>query len=149
MSDFDDIVTEIKYNDDFYAAFMEQRQALRRSNPEGYDITAPGCYAWQQLPPEERATALYRLFRAYFWQIHEEEQRASLDQAAADPAKTYLGPDDESLLYESLSYAERDSQGPDKVATVLADSLANVLAEVELLRHRVAMRDAKREGGAR
>ncbi|MFE9601974.1 hypothetical protein [Streptomyces hokutonensis] len=136
--DFDDIVDGITTTSTLYGAIQEARAKLHREHPGGIDVAKIGHEAWRQLTPVQQARALPELFTAYVIRLHDEERAQQLDTAAADETKTYLEPDDEHLLADSLSGAE--SIGPDaEVDGVSASALSNVLSELDLLRHRLAM----------
>lgn len=138
MTDFDEIASAFTSSTDFYAAVQETRARLHREHPGGIDVTRIGHEAWRQLTPVQQARALDGLFVAYIVRLYDEERTQQLDTAAADETKTYLEPDDEHLLADSLAGAE--AIGPDaQVDGVCASALANVLSELDLLRHRVAM----------
>lgn len=135
---FDDIVSELSHTSSLYGAVQEARAKLHREHPGGVDVARIGHEAWRQLTPMQQAQSLDGMFVAYIVRLHDEERAQQLDTAAADKTKTYLEPDDEHILADSLAGA--DSLGPDaQVDGVCASALSNVLSELDLLRHRLAM----------
>ncbi|MBZ3918173.1 hypothetical protein [Streptomyces acidiscabies] len=143
MSEFNEIASAITNSPDWYAAIQQSRTLLHRENPSGVDCTTIGHHAWRQLTPIQQAKALPDLFTAYLVQLHEEERAAKLQATAS--VKTYLEGDDEYILQDALQGVR--PIGEDTVIDgVCASALANVLDELDLLRHRLAMRDRK-EGG--
>lgn len=136
--EFDDIVSGIATSSALYGAVQEARAKLHREHPGGIDVARIGHEAWRQLTPVQQAQSLDGLFTAYIVRLHDEERARQLGAAAADETKTYLEPDDEHILADSLAGAE--SLGPDtQVDGVCASALSNVLSELDLLRHRLAM----------
>lgn len=141
---FEDIVPEI--DDDrmaWTAAYNEVRQASLHAE-ECVDVREYGRRAWQQLTPIQRALALDSLFSAYFHVIFEEEQADRVAAAVAAGAHC-LTADDWDDLARCLLYPE--GAGEDAVVVVLASSVANMLAEVQLLRQR--LEEHGPEGGGR
>ncbi|MFE9432188.1 hypothetical protein [Streptomyces sp. NPDC006640] len=124
----------------WYAAVQEAQAKLHREDPGAWiDVKAIGHAAWRELTPVEQAHALDDLFVAYIMRIHDEQRADRLDKAAAE-VKTYLVPDDEHLLQDALSAVDRPIP-EDAEVKVCASALANVLDELDLIRHRLAMRD--------
>jgi hypothetical protein len=116
----------------------EPRRRLDRETPGSWiDVKDIGHAAWRELTPIQQAKSLDGLFVAYVLRINDEQRAARLNQAAAE-VKTYLEPDDEHLLYDALS-AVRPIGEDTAVDGVCASALANVLNELDLLRHRLAM----------
>lgn len=147
--DFNEIAADLaNHGDDFYAQYQESRAILQRQNPGGVDVTKIGQHAWQQITPVQRAHALDGLFQAYFMKIYDEERAARLDTAAADETKTYLETDDVYLLHDALSGSHPIGEDTE-VNRVCASALCNVLAELELLQHRLAMTKDPAQGDAR
>lgn len=144
MSDseaFDEIASSLADSSSFYGAVQEARTKLHREHPGGIDVVLIGHEAWRQLTPVQQAQALDGLFVAYIVRLHDEERAARLDTAAAE-VKTYLQGDDEHILRDALFGIQ--PLGEDAtVDGVCASALANVLDELDLLRHRLAM--AKRD----
>lgn len=138
MNNFNEIVEGIDSGSDLYAAVQEARSRLHRERPGGVDVALIGHMAWRELTPLQQARALDGLFVAYIVRLHDEERAAKLDAAAAE-AKTYLEGDDEHLLHDALGSVR--PIGEDTEVTVCASALANVLDELDLIRHRLAMRD--------
>ncbi|MGW2226827.1 hypothetical protein [Streptomyces formicae] len=144
MNDFNEIVSEMVSGSDLYAAVQEARTKLHREHPGSIDVTLIGHEAWRQLTPVQQAHALDGLFVAYIVRLHDEERAAKLDAAAAE-AKTYLEGDDEYLLHDALG-AVRPIGEDTEVNGVCASALANVLDELDLLRHRLAMTKRDQDG---
>ncbi|MER5470843.1 hypothetical protein [Streptomyces sp. NPDC002685] len=134
---FDEIAADLADSSPFYGAVQEARTKLHREHPSGVDVTLIGHEAWRQLTPIQQAQALDGLFVAYIVRLHDEERSARLTAAAAE-VKTYLEGDDEHILHDALS-AVRPIGEETAVDGVCASALANVLDELDLLRHRLAM----------
>ncbi|MFE4701429.1 hypothetical protein ACFRIC_30645 [Streptomyces sp. NPDC056738] len=127
----------------WYAAVQEAQAKLHREDPGAWiDVKAIGHAAWRELTPVEQAHALDDLFVAYVLRVNDEQRAARLDQAAAE-VKTYLVGDDEHILQDQLGTVDRPI-AEDTEVKVCASALANVLDELDLIRHRLSMRD--REG---
>ncbi|MFD7986801.1 hypothetical protein ACFV4M_25935 [Kitasatospora indigofera] len=137
---FDGIVPEISDpRNAFPAAFNEVRAESFRTK-ESMDVCEFGRRAWQQITPVQRAYALDSLFHAYWRAIHDEEQHSRLNAKAAS-GTSYLEVADEEDLIQGLLH--QDGTGEDATVTVTAVSVANVLNELDLLRHRLAMARAE------
>lgn len=141
-----DLSSEITHSDDWYGAIQEARSKLHREHPSGVDVALIGHEAWRQLTPIQQAKALDGLFVAYIVRLHDEERASRLDAAAAT-VKTYLEGDDEHILYDALGTVGRPIAEDAEVA-VCASALANVLDELDLVRHRLAMARREADGGA-
>jgi hypothetical protein len=137
VNDFDGITAEMTSSDDWYAAVQEARARLDRERPGGAHTSDIGHEAWRQLTPVQQALALDGLFHAYIMRLHEEERAAQRDREMSDEPTTYLEPFDETLLTDAVVSVE--PLGPETQVTVYASALQNVLLEVDLLRHRLAM----------
>ncbi|MGW7722186.1 hypothetical protein ACWGJ6_02360 [Streptomyces canus] len=127
----------------FYSHVQEILQKQREEQPgHSIGLIEIGHAAWRNLTPVEQAHTLDTLFTAYIMRVIDEDRERELNAAASSDTKTYLGPDDLPHLAECLAgvdVIDEDAQ----VEGVFADSLRNVLNEIDLLRHRVAM--AKRD----
>ncbi|OKI14169.1 hypothetical protein [Streptomyces sp. CB03911] len=123
----------------FLGAFNEARQTLLRAG-ESVDVCEFGRRAWQQITPLQRAYALDGLFHAYWRAVHDEEEHDRRETKAAS-ATSYLEPGDEDELIEGLLHQTDQEEGA--TVTILAASVANVLAELDLLRHRLEMARAE------
>ncbi|MFE7803988.1 hypothetical protein ACFU51_04840 [Streptomyces sp. NPDC057430] len=146
MTDFDDIASAFTSNTDWYAAVQEARTSLHREHPDGVDVASIGHEAWKQLTPIQQARALDDLFVAYICRLHDEERTTALAAAAAE-VKTYIEADDEYLLHVALNTVRTGGIKPDTLVDgVCALSLSNVLDELDLLRHRLAMAKAAANG---
>ncbi|MFJ7242359.1 hypothetical protein ACIQWB_35270 [Streptomyces olivaceus] len=137
---FAEITAAIDSDNVFHGAIQAARTKLHNQQPGGVDVALIGHEAWRQLTPIQQAHALDGLFVAYILRLHDEERSRRLDQAAAE-IKTYLEGDDEHLLQDALGTVR--PIGEDTEVTVCASALANVLDELDILRHRLAM--AKRD----
>ncbi|MDH2392350.1 hypothetical protein QCN29_26945 [Streptomyces sp. HNM0663] len=146
MSTFDEIASAFTSSTDWYAAVQEAQGRLHREHPRGIDVAKIGHAAWKQLTPLQQARALDDLFVAYICRLHDEERAAALDAAAAE-VKTYLEGEDEYLLHSALNEVRPSGIGTDTVVDgVCASALANVLDELDLLRHRLVMAKASDNG---
>lgn len=137
MTDLDDVADGFTTSTDWYAAVQQARAQMHREQPGGVEVAAIGHAAWRQLTPVQQAHALPDLFVAYIVRLHEEERFRQLQDASAE-VKTYLEGDDEHLLQDALG-AVRPITEATTVDGVCASALANVLDELDLLRHRLAM----------
>lgn len=144
MNEFNEIASAITNSTAWYAAVQEARATLHRDNPGGVDCATIGHHAWRQLTPIQQAKALDDLFTAYVVQQHEEERHTKLSTAEAS-VKTYLEGDDEYVLHIALETV-RPIDDDTKVDGICASALANVLDELDLLRHRLAMLKTEGEG---
>lgn len=108
----------------------------------GDDTNVIGLRAWRRLDPQAQARQMPSLLGCYVRRVIDEENSKLLDRAARDTGKSYLGDHDVDSLTDSLfSVAALLGHGIDVDVTVNAESLANVLAELELVQHRLAMRE--------
>ncbi|RLL68163.1 hypothetical protein [Streptomyces sp. Z26] len=135
---FEDITANLSTTSTLYGAMQEARATMHRAHPGGIDVTLIGHEAWRQLTPVQRAQALDELFTAYLVRLSEEERYAQLDTQAATVG-TYLQLDDEHVLQDALEPA-RPIREDTEVDGVCASALANVLDELDLLRHRLAQK---------
>lgn len=133
---FDEIASSLADTSAFYGAIQEARAKLHREHPGGVDVTLIGHEAWRQLTPVQQAQAFDGLFVAYIVRLHDEERAAKLNAVAAE-VKTYLQGDDEHILHDALGTVR--PIGEDTEVKACASALANVLDELDLLRHRLAM----------
>jgi hypothetical protein len=109
----------------------------------GGDINTIGLQAWRELDAQAQAQQLPHLLGCYVRRVIDEENSRVLDRVARDTGKSYLGDFDVVSLSDSLfSVRGLLGHGIEVEVEVDAESLANVLAELELLQHRLAMRDA-------
>jgi hypothetical protein len=107
----------------------------------GGDTSLIGLRAWQRLDPQAQARQMPSLLGCYVRRVIDEENSRLLDRAARDTGKSYLGDFDLDSLTDSLfGVRELLGHGIDVDVTVNAEALANVLAELELVQHRLAMR---------
>lgn len=122
----------------FYSLVQETLRKQREEHAgRSIGLIEIGHAAWRNLTPVEQAHTLDALFTAYITRVIDEEREQALGAAAASDVKTYLGPDDLPHLAERLGAA--GPIGDDTEVEVYADSLRNILGEIDLLRHRLAM----------
>lgn len=140
MTDFDEIATAFTNSADWYAAVQEATAELHREKPGGVDVALIGHRAWRQLTPVQQARTLDDLFVAWICKVDDEQRAARLDNASAS-VKTYLEGDDEYLLQDALN-GVRPIDADTTVNGVCASALGNVLDELVLVRHRLAMAKA-------
>lgn len=127
-----------------YAAILKIQTRLLSESNDGVDARQIGNAAWESLTFVERIEAMPQLLGAYVHVVYEEERLKRLQQRAEDSAHTYLEDSDVSVLWDSALGV------PDEDGEVAADrrALLNVLCELELLTHRLAMRESSETGGA-
>lgn len=130
---------EIEVLPPLYAAVLENSSRLLKQHPRGISCDAIGLAAWTSLTVSERTAELPHILGTYVARVHEEENAKTCERRAADPTHTYLGDFDEAALWDCAVDL------PNEHGEVTADrqALLNVLCELELIRHRLAMRDAK------
>jgi len=122
-------------------------QAILDSFAENAEASVPaetiGMLAWERLSGAQRRDALASVLAVYVMRVHEEEHARRLDTAARDDTHSYLQDFDVAMLWDSASTpANQFEEVPAN-----ADALRNVLSELELLQHRLAMRDADETEG--
>lgn len=140
---FAELVEEFDWNADWFAAWQEARQHLaHRFGQRDFGVQMIGRLAWTRLTEEQRSQALDQLFTTYFLRIAEEERERRLD-AAAQSATSYADAADVGGLSDPLAYV--DITDPFAEVTVNAQALSHVLAELDLLQHRLAMRATPQE----
>jgi hypothetical protein len=136
VSDFEDIVNASEDPTGFVAAVREATAEMLREQPDGVTPEAIGHRAWKQLTPVQQAHALGLLFNAFVLQLHEEDQADRLARESA-AVTTYLQAEEEIELHRALG--EVRPLGDNTLVTVNAVDLSNVLDELTLVRHRLAM----------
>lgn len=125
-----------------YAAVLEARGRLLKQYPKGVSADAIGLTAWTSLTAAERRDELPHVLGSYVIRVYDEEHSKTLTEHAADPTHTYLGDHDEAILWDcAVETPNGDGEVPANRRALL-----NVLCELELIRHRLAMRD--QNGGA-
>lgn len=117
-----------------YAAVLETNKALYN----GMTTERLGLVAWGALTPLQQAEALPYILGVYVHRVYEDERMRRLDRHAADTTHTYLDDADTLTLWDAVHDSSTDEVFTDRAA------LLNVLCEVELLQHRLAMRDTDR-----
>lgn len=117
-----------------YAAVLATQDCLLR-DPAGTTFEEIGTVAWRSLTKAEQRGALPRVLGAYVHLVHDEERARRLDREARDTTHTYLGEFDAGCLWDAATLS------PDTAGEVPADrqALLNVLCELELLQHRLAI----------
>lgn len=140
LDSFDDLAERAECPPpDIYTAVLRAQHKLHREHPDGISFDAIGIEAWNGLTPEQRFEALPTVLRYYAIRVNDEEHARKLADDATDTATSYLEPADVPTLWDSILCAEVDPVEADRFA------LIHVLSELELLQHRLAMRDAERE----
>lgn len=111
------------------------------SNGRGATFEEIGVEAWRNIDRTDRTAALPLILGAYANLVRDEEESKRITVLAADRTHSYLDHDDVAMLWDSAL------DKPDRFDEVGANqqALMNVLSELELLQHRLAMRD---QGGA-
>lgn len=123
----------------WYAAFMQARQALDHETVgKGYDTAQVGWRAWRELDGEQRRDALEALFAVYYSRIREEEHYEQLDGYVAE-GKTWLRGWEEGSLHDAVISVDLTDE--DAEVTVNADALYRVLSELDLLKHKLTMKE--------
>jgi len=115
-----------------------------RAENVGAEVTTDvvAMCAWERLSGQQRREALPMLLTVFAMRVHDEEHSRQLDAAARDETHTYLAEFDMAMLWDSAATpANAFGEVPADI-----DSLRNVLCELELLQHRLAMRDNDQEG---
>lgn len=96
-----------------------------------------GLRAWQSLSWDQRRGDLPFALGAYVGRVIDDENSRRLDEAAADRTHSYLDDHDWASVWDS-AMGDPDYHGD---VEVNRQSLINVVYELELLQHRLAMRD--------
>lgn len=104
-----------------------------------------GVRAWSRLTVEQQIRDWPHALASYVHQVMDEENSKQMERAVQS-ATSYLGDFDVTVLTESL-HAVRDliGNGIEVDVEVDAQALANVLDELALLQHRVAMLRPERD----
>lgn len=123
-----------------YGAVLSSWQELSKKHPNGVITEAIGLHAWDSLDHEQRIQAFPYALGAYVRRVLDEENMRVMDRAVRDTTKTYINAHDVVSLHDSLDgLHHRFGKGAEVIAEVDAEALHNVLGELELLQHRVAM----------
>ncbi|HZU54826.1 MAG TPA: hypothetical protein VFA06_03050 [Actinocrinis sp.] len=94
-----------------------------------------GRHAWARLTAQDRAAAVPELMATYITRVQREvAERVYANDAADAAVSTYLRAIDVPMLWDSHQAA-----GGSDEATVDRQALLNILCEIELLYHRLAM----------
>jgi hypothetical protein len=121
-----------------YAAILDVVGRALVNDGDSVSLEGAGLQAWQHLSPVERAESLPALLGAYTRLVHDEETSKRMERRANDSTHTYLDDLDTTLLWEATQ-SPADRQGQVRAER---NALLNVLCELDLLQHRLAMRDA-------
>lgn len=142
MSDFDEIAEGIA-TAGLHSQILASSQLLHKQYPGGLNIDVIGLHAWNELDEAQRKAELPHLLGCYVRRVSEEENARNMEVAVRDTTKTYIDDFDVTILWEDLyPVLHKIGKGVDIEVTVNAGSLVNVLSELSLLQHRLAMRDA-------
>lgn len=124
----------------FYTAVLATSQRLAAERPEGASLETIGALAWGQLTAEQQADQARHVLGLYARTVLDEERMRVLDAAAEDRTHTYLDVLDTAMAWES-AHDRPDDEG---CVPVSKSALLNVLCELELLQHRLDMREGGR-----
>jgi hypothetical protein len=106
----------------------------------GASVNLIGQRAWAQLTEEQQRHQWPHVLGAYVRVVMDEENDRLAERNARDLTKNYADSDDVTSLSDSLFAVEKLlGHGIELTVEVDAQALSNVVAEVELLQHRVAM----------
>lgn len=132
---FDELVRTYERHSDLAAAYRQSEQQYERTHPEGgYLCHEVVRHAWMKLTPEQQRAEMDHLFNAWF--ITQMNIRKWLELDAKEPdANTYLHHGDLEI-FEHIGDTIEDG-----MITIGAAQLQRILNEIELLRHRLKMRD--------
>lgn len=138
LDSFDDLAERAEYGvPDIYTAVLRAQHKLHRDYPHGPTFEQIGIEAWNSLTPTQRSKSLPTLLNYYAITVHHEERAQRLDADARDLTKTYLDDVDLACLWDSVFSGDKDTE----YVEATRQCLINVLSELELLQHRLAMRD--------
>lgn len=126
----------------FHIELLRAQTQLLRERPEGVSYFAIGTVAMASLTEEQRSEAYVLMIGHYATGIcceHNDQENAErLERDAADPATTYLGDIDVGILWDAVLDGKSESTECNR------EVLMNVLSELELLQHRLAMSERER-----
>lgn len=161
MSDVDEVfqglVDSYQHHSVLAAAFRQSERHYQQNSPEGYICHEVVRHAWMKLTPEQQATEMENLFNSWF--ITQMNIRKWLELEAKEPdGNTYLHHGDLDIIEDTLSGAVALGQftgeeaGLDQVAadgmlSVPMEVLQRLVSEIELLQHRLAVRDGRPKNG--
>lgn len=132
---------EVEVLPPLYAAVLRSGDLLREEYPNGVSTETIGITAWNGLTNFQRSAELPHVLGTYVSRVYDEENSKVMERRAADPAHTYLGDHDTAMLWDSAM--DRPNEFHEVPAN--REALMNVLCELELLQHRLAMHNA--DGG--
>jgi hypothetical protein len=148
MPDFE--ITEVEdqaFPDGLFAQVITSHAEMCAAHPGGVLREAIGMHAWSKLTTEQRIHALPGLLGCYTGVVLTEERARQIDTEARKNDQSYLGDFDTAVLTDALfSVTEFLGKGIDVDVEVNDEALSNVLAELELLQHRVAMLRNEKDG---
>lgn len=127
----------------FYQAVLKAFEDLPQQ-PSGVETKFLGMAAWHSLTREQQADQLPVVLGAYVQLVHDEEHEMQAEEAAADSTRTYVRVEDIATLWDSVD----DRQNQFGEVPAHRQALLNVLCELELLQHRLAMTKDELPGGA-
>jgi hypothetical protein len=120
-----------------YKAVLDARDELRELYPNGVDIHTHGMNAWARLTADEKRKWLPHALGAYVTRVHDEEHMKQMDLHAEDRTCTYLESYDVAILRDvAMEAGDTEDEVP-----AHRGALRNVLWELDLLQHRLRMRD--------
>ncbi len=127
-----------------HVEILRAQTQLLRERPDGVSFFSIGSVAWASITQEQRREAFGWMLELYARTIcseaNQRDHAEQLGRDAADATKTYIDSDDVHSLWDSVFSGNRDSED----CGANRDSLTNVLSELELLQHRLAMREPER-----
>lgn len=124
-----------------WTEILRSQTLLLNETPDGVSFYAIGYDAWSRLNEEQRNEAFGLMLNSYATSIcvshNEREHEEELVEAAADPTMSYCDVGDLGALWDAVQGSDASVQ----FVEVERRSLMNVLSEIELLQHRIKMRD--------
>lgn len=120
-----------------YSAVLQTWEEVTAEGPNGAPIDEIGLRAWAKISTAERLDNLPGLLGCYVSRVFAEQEAQRLDEAAADRTHTYLDDHDTASAWDS-AMGHPDHHGDVEVSRAV---LISILSELELLQHRLAMRD--------
>lgn len=120
-----------------YAAILQTWDEITTDGGDGAPTTEIGLRAWSKISTDQRLGELPGILGCYVTRVFEEQEAARLDRDAVDRTHTYLGDHDTASAWDS-AMGTPDQHGDVEVSK---QALINILCELELLQHRVDMRD--------
>jgi hypothetical protein len=155
--DFDQLTRQFDGGSDLLGAFHAEEHrwiaGVQRGDPAVLQLTSTDVVAraWGKLTPAQQLAEMDMLFNAFCHNTMAVRKELELAEMAPD-ANTYLRDGDLSVIGDTLSGAMALSGEPlgaafpDGMVPVDIDLLQRLVSELELLQHRLAMRDAAQAG---